>query len=245
MSKDVILRAEGLRKTYTLGHQTIRILRGVDLAVGRGELCGIVGASGVGKSTLLHILGLLDRPDEGRVILEDEEVNYHARLRNARLRNRHIGFVFQFYHLLPELSALENVLLNPMLGCGALAWFSVRRKHREKAAALLHALGLGERLRHKPPQLSGGERQRVAIARALMADPLLLFCDEPTGNLDEETSDVITELLFRINRERKQTMVMVTHNERLAAMIPKVWRLKEGRLHPVAREGREGVPARS
>ncbi len=241
MSKDVILRAEGVRKTYTLGHQVIRILRGVDLSVERGELCGIVGASGVGKSTLLHILGLLDRPDEGRLILDGREVNYNARLRNAHIRNRHIGFVFQFYHLLPELTALENVLLNPMLGNGVAAWFSGRKRYRGEAKELLRSLGLGDRLKHKPPQLSGGERQRVAIARALMSDPLLLLCDEPTGNLDEETSAVITELLFRINRERGQTMVMVTHNEKLAERIPRVWRLKEGRLRAVkSKTEREG-----
>ena len=227
---DEILQSIGIKKTYTLGSQSLEILRGVDFTVRRGEMLGIVGASGAGKSTLLHILGLLDRPDSGKILFSGDVINFDSRLRNAQIRNRRLGFVFQFYHLLPELTSLENVLLNPMIGNGVLAWFSMRKRVREEGMALLASLGLGERLAHKPPQLSGGERQRVAIARALISKPDLLFCDEPTGNLDERTSDTIVELLFNINRERKQTMVLVTHNEKLAQRMPALWRLTEGKL---------------
>ena len=178
---DVILKAENIQKSYTLGGQTLHILRGVDLSVKRGEMLGIVGASGAGKSTLLHILGLLDRPDGGKVTFNGRQVNYNAKINNAHLRNKSIGFVFQFYHLLPELTALENVLLSPMLDTRTVSWFSIRKKAGEEAREILSYLGLGERLKHKPPQLSGGERQRVAIARALISRPDLLFCDEPTA----------------------------------------------------------------
>jgi lipoprotein-releasing system ATP-binding protein len=229
MSKP-ILEARGISKIYTLGGQRLEILQGVDFTMSQGEMKGIVGASGAGKSTLLHILGLLDRPDSGEVDFDGESINYNARHKNARLRSKRIGFVFQFYHLLPELNALENVLLNPMMDNGVLSWFSRRKQAREEAADLLASLGLGERLKHRPPQLSGGERQRVAIARALLSQPGLLFCDEPTGNLDEYTSETIVELLFRINQERKQAMVVVTHNESLANRLPKLQRLSEGRL---------------
>ncbi|MHC4943413.1 MAG: ABC transporter ATP-binding protein [Planctomycetota bacterium] len=232
MSKP-ILEARGIRKIYTLGGQRLEILQSVDFAINQGEMKGIVGASGAGKSTLLHILGLLDRPDSGEVDFDGERINYGARHRNARLRSRRMGFVFQFYHLLPELNALENVLLNPMMDNGIISWFSRKKQARKQAADLLASLGLGERLKHRPPQLSGGERQRVAIARALLSQPSLLFCDEPTGNLDEYTSETIVELLFRINQERKQAMVVVTHNESLADRLPKLHRLSEGRLHVV------------
>jgi lipoprotein-releasing system ATP-binding protein len=228
---DVILKAENIRKSYTLGGQTLHILRGVDLSVKRGEMLGIVGASGAGKSTLLHILGLLDRPDGGKVTFNGRAINYGAKISNAHLRNKSIGFVFQFYHLLPELTALENVLLSPMLDTRIVSWFSTRKKARDEAGEILSYLGLGERLKHKPPQLSGGERQRVAIARALISQPDLLFCDEPTGNLDEHTSGTIVDLLFRIYEEKRQTMVVVTHNEKLAARMPGLRRLSEGRLH--------------
>jgi lipoprotein-releasing system ATP-binding protein len=223
-----------INKKYTLGGHTLEILRGVDLAVGKGEMLGIVGASGAGKSTLLHIMGLLDRPDSGDILFNGEAINYSERFKNARIRNRDIGFVFQFYHLLPELTSVENVLLSPMMDCGLLGWFNRKKPAREEAKALLASLGLGERLKHKPTQLSGGERQRVAIARALVSKPSLLFCDEPTGNLDEKTSETIVDLLFEINREKGQTMVMVTHNESLAQRMPKLVRLTEGKLKLVS-----------
>ncbi len=230
---DVIFEAEQIKKKYTLGGQTMKILRGAGLTIRKGDMLGIVGASGAGKSTLLHILGLLDRPDSGMISFQGEAINFSARLRNARLRNERIGFVFQFYHLLPELTALENVLLRPMLGYGVFSWISSRKKAREEAEELLTSLGLGERLRHKPSQLSGGERQRVAIARALISKPDLLFCDEPTGNLDERTSDTIVDLLFHINEEREQTMVLVTHNDKLASRMPVLMHLSGGLLSKV------------
>lgn len=229
-----IYQAKDLQKTYTLGSQVLKILQGVNMTVSKGEMLGIVGASGVGKSTLLHILGLLDRPDSGKLLFRGEEINFRNRGQNARIRNHSIGFVFQFYHLLPELTARENVCLSHMMDCSVASWFSERKRVRQKAADLLASLGLGERLRHRPTQLSGGERQRVAIARALMSDPDLLFCDEPTGNLDEKTSDTIVDLLFHLNREGGQTMVVVTHNESFAAKMPKLLRLSEGRLNKVS-----------
>jgi lipoprotein-releasing system ATP-binding protein len=228
---DVILKAENIQKSYTLGGHTLNILQGVDVSVKKGEMLGIVGTSGAGKSTLLHILGLLDRPDKGLVSFNGKVINYGAKVRNAHIRNKSIGFVFQFYHLLPELTALENVLLSPMLDSRVFSWFSVRKKASEEGKEILSYLGLGERLKHKPPQLSGGERQRVAIARALISQPDLLFCDEPTGNLDERTSATIVDLLFRINEEKNQTMVVVTHNDRLAERMPGLCRLTKGRLH--------------
>ena len=227
---DIVLNAKNIWKTYTLGSQHLSILQGAGLTIRNGEMVGIVGTSGAGKSTLLHILGLLDRPDSGELSLCGDQICFNARLQNAQHRNRRIGFVFQFYHLLPELTAVENVLLNPMIQSGVFQWFKVRREARCRAEELLTSLGLGQRLRHKPPQLSGGERQRVAIARALISKPDLLFCDEPTGNLDEKTSDTIVDLLFEINRERSQTMVIVTHNESLARRMPGLLRLTEGKL---------------
>jgi lipoprotein-releasing system ATP-binding protein len=230
---NTILEAKGIRKVFTLGEQRLEILQNVDFSVNRGEMKGIVGSSGAGKSTLLHILGLLDRPDSGELVFDGEPINFSARGRNAQIRSKRIGFVFQFYHLLPELNALENVMLNPMMDNGVLSWLSRKKEARQEAADLLASLGLGERLRHRPPMLSGGERQRVAIARALLSKPSLLLCDEPTGNLDEYTSETIVALLFRINEERGQAMVVVTHNESLADRLPKLHRLSEGRLHVV------------
>jgi len=231
---DSVLRAENIHKSYTLGGETLEILQGVDLSITRGEILGIVGASGAGKSTLLHILGLLDQPDGGSVFFGEEDVIHASRGRQAEIRNREIGFVFQFYHLLPELTALENVLLAPMMRSGTMGWFGKRTQAKEKSAAMLESLGLGQRLRHRPPQLSGGERQRVAIARALVSDPSILFCDEPTGNLDEKTSEGIISLLMDINRERRQTMVLVTHNDDLAGSTDRLLRLTSGRVSKIA-----------
>ncbi len=235
---DSVLRAENIHKSYTLGGETLDILQGIDLSISRGEILGIVGASGTGKSTLLHILGLLDQPDRGSVFFGEEDVIRHAtRGRQAEIRNKEIGFVFQFYHLLPELTALENVLLAPMMRWGTLGWFGKRKQAKERAAAMLDSLGLGQRLRHRPPQLSGGERQRVAIARALVSEPSILFCDEPTGNLDEKTSDGIISLLMDINRELRQTMVLVTHNDDLAGSTHRLLRLSSGRVTKIAKQG--------
>jgi lipoprotein-releasing system ATP-binding protein len=231
-NRPITLKADGIHKSYSLGGRTFHILKGASLEIARGEVLGIVGTSGAGKSTLLHILGLLDNPDRGDVFFEEEKMTHGAtRARRGEIRNHGIGFVFQFYHLFPDLTSLENVLLGPMMRHGVFGWMSARKEAKEKAADLLDSLGLGDRLRHRPPQLSGGERQRVAIARALICSPTLLLCDEPTGNLDERTSAGIAELLLRLNEERNQTMVLVTHNDSLARSAGRLLRLSSGVLN--------------
>ena len=231
MSK--ILEAVDIHKSYRMGGRPLTVLRGASLTVGKGELLSIVGASGVGKSTFLHILGALDRPDRGKVLYDGTDVFSLSPARQDAIRNRTFGFVFQFYYLLPEFTALENVLMPAMVGRGVIGWLAARSRLRKKAAELLGRLGLGERLRHRPSQLSGGEQQRVAIARALINDPPVLLCDEPTGNLDEKTSEGIIETLWRINRDTGQTTVMVTHNRDLAGRGDRVVHLTAGRIEPM------------
>jgi lipoprotein-releasing system ATP-binding protein len=211
-------------KSYTMGTTRLAVLRQLSLAVEKGEMVAIVGASGVGKSTLLHVLGGLDVIDAGAVRIGDAEF---AKMRDAELtafRNRHVGFVFQFHHLLPEFTALENAGMPMRIS---------RRSAEERdgrAVALLERVGLGERLAHKPGTLSGGEQQRVAIARALVMDPLVLLADEPTGDLDEHTAESLHELLREMHRERGLTSIIATHNPRLAAACDRVLRLEEGKL---------------
>jgi lipoprotein-releasing system ATP-binding protein len=228
-----VLRAEGIRKDYRLASQSISVLRELDLALEEGEIVSVVGASGVGKSTLLHILGLLDRPDAGSIHYRGRDIGSLRGVARSRLRNEAFGFVFQFYHLIPELTAVENVLLPGLIAHGPGAWRRQKREARERAVALLERTGLGERLKHRPNQLSGGERQRVAIARAVFNRPSVLLCDEPTGNLDPRTSEGIRELLLEVNREERQTMVLVTHNEDLAVEAHRMFRMRDGRLEPV------------
>ena len=230
-----LLTAVDLQKTYRMGSADLHVLRGVDVSVGRGEMLAILGRSGSGKSTLLHLLGGLDRPDRGRVDFLGQEL---FRLRGAQLdlyRNRHVGFVFQFYHLLPELSALENVTVGAMLGRSVLAWPGVRKRVNERAEMLLERVGLGGRMRHRPAKLSGGERQRVAIARALINGPDLLLADEPTGNLDADTGGSILELFHELHRDG-QTMVIVTHDQNVADAADRVVTLVGGRLAAETRE---------
>ncbi len=217
------LRANGLRKTYKNGASGVEVLRGVDLAVGKEEFLVIQGPSGAGKSTLLHILGGLDDPDEGTVFFEGTDIRSLSENERSVFRNRKVGFVFQFYHLLPELSALENVLL-PM----ALRSWRERGKARDRARSLLERLGLGSRSGHMPGQLSGGEQQRAAIARALINGPRVLLCDEPTGNLDSENGKNILGLLKQLNKEEKTTIVMVTHDKEIAAVADRVIHLRDG-----------------
>ncbi|MFP4145257.1 MAG: ABC transporter ATP-binding protein [Phycisphaeraceae bacterium] len=234
LGADALLRATDLHKHYRMGGEDLHVLRGVGMSVARGEWLAVLGASGSGKSTLLHLLGGLDRPDSGAVWFGDTNV---FRLRGGRLdryRNRHVGFVFQFYHLLPELTALENVLVSSMIGRSIVAWPGHRGAARRRAAELLERVGLGERMKHKPAKLSGGERQRVAIARALMNEPDLLLADEPTGNLDAETGGHILEL-FRELHAGGQTIVMVTHDVTIAAAADRRLTLERGEL--VTREG--------
>ncbi|MCC6670179.1 MAG: ABC transporter ATP-binding protein [Planctomycetes bacterium] len=223
-----VLSAEKVVKGYTLGGETIPVLRGVDFQVHAGEMVALLGASGAGKSTLLHVLGLLDPPDSGRILLAGQPVHDLPIRERAAIRHRQIGFVFQFYHLIPELTALQNVLLGRMMLTRPLAWLRERRAARARAVQLLESVGLGKRLRHRPAQLSGGERQRVAIARALIARPRVILADEPTGNLDSHTAAEVLEILFRIHREEGISFVLVTHNAELAARCHRIVRMKDG-----------------
>lgn len=225
-----LLVTQGLKKSYHKHRIDIPVLQGVDLVVPRGGLISIVGASGSGKSTLLHLLGTLDRPDEGQILLEGKRIdNLPARQRDA-LRNRTFGYIFQFYHLLPECSVLENVAMPGMINHSILGWLGNRRSQLKKARALLDRVGLGHRLRHKPRELSGGEMQRAAIARALIASPEILLADEPTGNLDADTGGEILRLILELNRSDGLTVVMVTHNMEMAAHTGTILRMVRGCL---------------
>jgi lipoprotein-releasing system ATP-binding protein len=225
-----LLSAQNLHKTYRKNAVVVPVLGGLDLRVQPGEFLSVVGASGSGKSTLLHLLGTLDQPDEGRIYLEGRRIdNVPARQRDE-LRNRTFGFIFQFYHLLPELTALENVLMPQMIEHSVLGWWSRRRELKKQAAGLLERVGLGHRMRHQPRELSGGEMQRAAIARALVNRPRVLLADEPTGNLDADTGADIVRLLRDLNRQEGLTIVMVTHNLELVGETDRVVRLVSGRV---------------
>lgn len=222
--REPLLRAVALTKIYSGRVEEVVVLRDLDLEVERGEMIAIVGASGAGKSTLLHLLGGLDRPSAGSVILDKFDIFKVADVDLTRLRNRKVGFVFQFHHLLPEFSALENVMM-PLL-IGGLT----RRQAGATAHDLLQRVGLEARAAHRPGELSGGERQRVALARALVRSPLLLLADEPTGNLDQRTGDEVYTLLRHLHATEHLTSIIVTHNERLAATCDRVLHLEAGKL---------------
>ena len=224
-----MLRAESVYKSYKMGATRVNVLKGVDLAVKKGEFVAIVGASGSGKSTLLHILGGLDKPDKGIVKFDGRDLNQFNAGELNRYRNKMVGFVFQFYHLLDELSVLENVFLPAMASKSIIAWIGYRGRAKRRARNLLDELGLSDRANHKPYQLSGGERQRVAIGRALMNEPTLLLADEPTGNLDSATGNGILDAFERLNRAG-QTIVMVTHDERIAQRAKRVITLADGKM---------------
>jgi lipoprotein-releasing system ATP-binding protein len=219
-----LLQGVDLEREYRTGPEVVRVLRGASVAIGAGEVVALVGASGVGKSTLLHLLGALDRPTAGRVLYRGEDLFARGEAALARYRRQEVGFIFQFYNLLGDLTALENAMIPAMLQRHPTA------EARERAAAALAEVGLGDRLRHRPGELSGGEQQRVAVARALTLDPKLLLADEPTGNLDSATSSEIHDLFFKINKEHGTTIVVVTHNSAFAESMPRVVRMRDGRV---------------
>lgn len=227
---EVVLSARGISKTYRKGIIEVPVLRGTDLEVGYGELLAIIGQSGSGKSTLMHVLATLDQPDAGEVHYRGVRIDDFVRSDRDRLRNTELGMIFQAYHLLPEMSALENVLAPAMIRYGVFAYLGKRAALRERATALLERVGLGHRLTHKPRELSGGEMQRTAIARALMNEPRLLLADEPTGNLDAATGEGVLELLRDLNQSDGLTVVMVTHDRSIAAMADRTVTLVEGRV---------------
>lgn len=223
-----MLVAENLQKTYRRHAVEVRVLNGLDLEVQTGEFLSIIGASGSGKSTLLHLLGTLDAPDGGRVLLDGRRIdNLPAKARD-HLRNHTFGYIFQFYHLLPELNALDNVLMPAYIGHSVFNWWGKRSEVRRRAEELLNKVGLGHRLKHRPRELSGGEMQRTAIARALLMNPRVLLADEPTGNLDAKAGGEIVHLLRDLNRDEKVTIVMVTHNTEIVSATDRVVRMVGG-----------------
>jgi len=226
MSEPVVV-CEAVTRHFEQGRTRLEVLRGVDLAIGRAEQVAIVGASGVGKSTLLQIMGGLDDPDAGRVVVAGHEMARASELDRGRIRNRHLGFIYQFHHLLPEFSAVENVAL-PLMIAGRSA-----NDARRAAAELLGRVGLGERLTHKPGELSGGERQRAAVARALIHRPDCVLADEPTGNLDEATARSVYELMLSLNQEFGTSFVVVTHDRDLARRMDRRFEMTHGTLRPV------------
>jgi len=217
-----LIRTEGLKKTYGDPKKSVEVLRGISLTIEKGATVAIIGASGVGKSTFLNLLGGLDRPTSGEVYYEGKPVFRHDDRRLAAFRNSTIGFVFQFHHLLPEFTALENVILPALIGGASFG------EAEKRARGLLAEVGLSERLNHKPGELSGGEQQRTAIVRALMRSPSVILADEPTGNLDSRTGEEVFDLLLEQNRSRGMTMIIVTHNERLAGRLARRLRMVDG-----------------
>jgi lipoprotein-releasing system ATP-binding protein len=216
----MILQASGIQKYYG----NLWVLKGVDIEVRQGEIASIVGPSGSGKSTLLHILGTLDQPGKGELVINRQKINFLQDKQVAAFRNQHIGFVFQFHHLLPEFTAVENVSIP--------GWMTGRKKKdvSERAVEILKTLGLGERLNNKPAALSGGEQQRVAVARALINNPKIIFADEPTGNLDSANAKELHQLFFDLRKQFNQTFLIVTHNEELAQMSDRILHMKDGKI---------------
>jgi lipoprotein-releasing system ATP-binding protein len=221
---DNILNATNIHKTYVNGPQPIEVLKGIDLSVKEGELIVIMGPSGVGKSTLLHVIGGLDKPTAGTVQIDNTNIFNLNDKQLAVFRNKAIGFVFQFHHLLPEFTALENLIIP------AIMYQARDKKIEDHAIKILDQVGLGDRLTHKPGELSGGEQQRVAVARALVNNPRLILADEPTGNLDKKNSEMLYQLILKLNKEFKQTFIIVTHNEMMSREANRVIELEDGRI---------------
>ena len=221
---DALVRVEGLHKRFARPEGEVHVLKGIDLEIRRSEAVAVVGVSGAGKSTLLHILGTLEPPSEGIVTIDGVDVGSMGSYNLAGFRNRHLGFVFQFHHLLPEFTALENTMMPALIDRRS------RREARDKAAAVLTELGLAHRMTHKTGEMSGGEQQRVAIARAVILEPSMILADEPTGNLDATTSKTVEDILLQLNREKGITLLIVTHNEKLAKRMDCVVNLFDGKV---------------
>ena len=235
--QQLLLEAVGVRKEYRIHQEPVPVLRGLDLKIFRGEILAILGNSGVGKSTLLNLLGLLDVPTGGRIVYMGRDPRFRGRdlttlslAEKARLRNLHFGFVFQFYHLLPDLTVQENVLLPAMISRSRREYGQARRSLVERADRLLDRVGILARRHFPPTRLSGGERQRAAIARALLNEPEIVYCDEPTGNLDSQTGGLILELILELNRETGTSFILVTHDEDLARNAHRRLRMRDGRF---------------
>lgn len=219
-----MIRITDLHKSFIMGSQELTVLKGIDLEIPRGQMVAIVGASGAGKSTMLHIMGMLDRPTQGTVYFDNQDLFQMSETQQAEFRNRRIGFVFQFHHLLPEFTALENACMPALIQRRPL------EEVEQEATILLQEVGLGQRLHHKPGELSGGEQQRVAVARALVQKPDLVLADEPTGNLDTHTGESLFGLLRDLNRTRKTTFVIVTHNDKLSAQSDRIIHMQDGMI---------------
>lgn len=230
VARPIALRAVGLEKSYRKRNVEVPVLKGIDLEVVAGEFTAIVGQSGSGKSTLLHLLGTLDAPDRGEIWYDQQRIDEIPSRQRDQLRNREFGLIFQFYHLLPELTVLENVLVSQMVQHGIWSYWRRRPANVARATELLERVGLSHRLKHRPNQLSGGEMQRTAIARALMSRPKVLLADEPTGNLDRENGTRVLDTLLELCREEQLTVVMVTHDEQIAKAADAVVRLVDGRI---------------
>jgi len=224
------LCAKAVDKAYRKGEHKVPVLRGVDVSLHRGEFLSIVGQSGSGKSTLMHLLGLLDEPDQGEVWLDGTRIDHLPMATRDQLRNHVFGFVFQFYHLLPELNLLENVLSPLMIRYSFFEYWKKKKEIREQGIEIIEKVGLAHRLRHRPSELSGGEMQRAAIARALIGHPSVLLADEPTGNLDARTGGEIMNVLHKLNESERLTIIMVTHDEAIAHQAQRIVRLSEGRI---------------
>ena len=239
VTKTPVLEACNIKRSFRIGDRDLGVLFGVDMKLEHGERLGLVGSSGAGKSTFLHTLGLLDRPSSGEVLIEGVDAWALSGVQRAQVRNHRIGFVFQMYHLLPELSALENVILPGMIEPAGFLGMGGRKRRRmlmEKGSELLTSFGLGDRLKHRPSQLSGGERQRVSIARALILDPPLLIADEPTGNLDSATGQKILNIIFAEQERRDLSLLLVTHDEKVAERCDRVLHMVDGLIQTDAAE---------